>query len=50
MDKLLEHFGVKNHYELTEYIKSNPDESKVIELKELMKAFGIDLDKEEING
>lgn len=49
MDILLDYFGVKNHYELTEYVKSNPDDPKVIELKELMKEFGIDLDKEEIN-
>lgn len=35
-NKLLEIFGVKNHKELYDYMESNPDDEKVIELKEII--------------
>lgn len=45
-DKLLSYFGVKNHKELTEHIRDNPTEKKVLMLKELLKEWGVDFDKE----
>jgi hypothetical protein len=43
-DKLLSYFGVKNHKELTEYIKNNPTDKKVLMLKELLMEWGVDID------
>ena len=47
MDPLLEHFKVNSHYELSEYIRKNPEDPKVIELKKLLKEVGVDFDKGE---
>ncbi len=43
---LLNYFNVENHQELMEYIRDNPDDIKVMELKELLTLCGIDLDSE----
>jgi hypothetical protein len=43
---LLNYFNVGNHQELMEYIRDNPDDIKVMELKELLTLCGIDLDSE----
>ena len=45
-DKLLNYFGVKNHKELTEYIKENPTDQKVLNLKEILREWGVNFDKE----
>lgn len=37
MDKLLEIFGVQNHAELYEFMKNNPDDKRVKELKEIIE-------------
>lgn len=38
-NKLSELFGVKNHLELMNYIKNNPDDERVKEVKELLEMF-----------
>lgn len=43
---LLNYFNVGNHQELMEYIRDNPNDIKVMELKELLTLCGIDLDSE----
>lgn len=45
-NKLLEYFNVENHQQLMEYIKDNPDDNKVKEVKELLELYGTDLDSE----
>lgn len=45
-DKLLNYFGVKSHKELTDYIKNNPNDQKVLMLKEFLKEWGVNLDEE----
>ncbi len=44
-DKLLEIFGVNSHAELFEYIKNNPDNERVKEMKELLLMFDINIDE-----
>lgn len=41
---LLDYFQVANHQELMEFIKQNPNDKKVKELKELLILFEIDLE------
>lgn len=43
---LLDYFGVKSHKELIEYMRKNPNDKKVIELKELLKEFDADVKEE----
>lgn len=43
-NKLLDYFQVANHQELMEFIKQNPNDKKVKELKELIALFKIDLE------
>lgn len=43
-NKLLDYFQVANHQELMEFIKQNPNDKKVKELKELLALFEIDLE------
>lgn len=43
-NKLLDYFQVANHQELMEFIKKNPENKKVKELKELLVLFDIDLE------
>lgn len=43
-NKLLDYFQVANHQELMKFIKQNPNDKKVKELKELLLLFEIDLE------
>ena len=45
-NKLLEYFNLNSYQELIDYIKENPEDSKVKEIKDLFKLSGIDLDSE----
>lgn len=45
-DRLLNYYGVKNHKELTEHIKDNPTDEKVLMLTEFLKEWGVSLDGE----
>lgn len=45
-DRLLSYFGVKNHKELTEYIRNNPTDEKVLMLKEILEEWGVEVDKQ----
>lgn len=45
-NKLLEYFNVNNYQELVEYIKENPEDKKVNEMKDLFKLYGVDLNNE----
>lgn len=40
-NKLLEMFDVKNYEELDEFIKNNPEDSRVKDLKEVLEMFDI---------
>ena len=46
---LLDYFQVKNHQQLLNYIKENPKDSKVMELKEILHIFKVFLESEEEN-
>ena len=37
MNKLLEIFDVENYKELIEFLKNNPDDERVVELKEIIE-------------
>lgn len=41
MNEFLASFGVSSHKELLEFIRDNPTDEKVIELKELLHSLGI---------
>lgn len=43
---LLKYFNVENYQQLMEYIKDNPADKKVVEIKELLKLNGVDFDSE----
>ena len=43
-NELLKYFKLASHEELISYIKENPKDSKVVELKEVLAAFGINLE------
>ena len=43
-NKLLDYFQVASHQELMEFIKENPNDKKVKELKVLLVLFEIDLE------
>lgn len=45
-NKLLEYFNVNNYQELLEYIRENPEDKKVNEMKDLLKLYGVYLDGE----
>jgi erythromycin esterase-like protein len=45
-NKLLEYFNVNNYQELLEYIRENPEDKKVNEMKDLFKLYGVDLNSE----
>lgn len=45
-NKLLKYFNVENHKELMEYIRGNPEDMKVQEIKEILEMYGVDLDSE----
>ncbi|MGO1369254.1 hypothetical protein [Senegalia sp. (in: firmicutes)] len=42
-NKLLDYFQVANHQALMEFIKKNPEDKKVKELKELLVLFDVNL-------
>ena len=44
-NKLFELFGVKNHLELMNYIKDNPKDERVKEVKELLEMFDINIEE-----
>ena len=48
-NKLFELFGVKNHLELMNYIKNNPDNERVKEVKELLEMFDINIEEGDKN-
>ncbi len=48
-NKLSELFGVKNHLELMNYIKNNPDDERVKEVKELLEMFDINIEEGDKN-
>lgn len=51
VNALLDYFQVANHQELLKYIMENPNDSKVMELKEILHVFKIyPEDKEENDG
>ena len=43
-NKLLDYFQVANHQELMEFIKQNPEDKKVKEIKELLVLFDVELE------
>ncbi len=48
-NKLSELFGVKNYLELMNYIKNNPDDERVKEVKELLEMFDINIEEGDKN-
>jgi hypothetical protein len=42
-NKLLEYFGLNSHSEMMTYIRENPEDEKVKEIKDLFKAHSINL-------
>ena len=48
-NKLFELFGVNNHLELMNYIKDNPDDESVKEVKELLEMFDINIEEGDKN-
>lgn len=48
-NKLFELFGVKSHMELMKYIKDNPNDDKVKEVKELLEILDINMGEGDIN-
>lgn len=45
-NKLLQYFGLTSHSEIMDYVRKNPEDEKVKEIKELLKALPINADKE----
>jgi len=45
-NKLLEYFGLNSHSEMVDYIRKNPEDAKVKEIKELFKSLHINFDGE----
>lgn len=43
MNELLASFGVSSHKELLEFVRDNPTDEKVIELKEFLHLFGVSI-------
>lgn len=43
-NELLDYFNVENHQKLMKYIEENPTDDKVIEIKEILAMFDINLD------
>ena len=48
-NKLFELFGVNNHLELMNYIKDNPENESVKEVKELLEMFDINIEEGDKN-
>ncbi len=45
-NKLLQYFGLTSHSEIMDYVRKNPEDEKVKEIKELLKALPINDDEE----
>ncbi|MCR1935050.1 hypothetical protein NSA27_10260 [Clostridium tepidum] len=45
-NRLLQYFGLNSHSEMMAYIRENPEDEKVKEIKDLFKAHSINLDEE----
>lgn len=45
-NKLLQYFGLTSHSEIMDYVRKNPEDEKVKEIKELLKALPINADEE----
>jgi hypothetical protein len=45
-NKLLEYFGLNSYSEMVDYIRDNPGDEKVKEIKELFEIYSTDLDWE----
>ena len=45
-NKLLEYFGLNSYGEIMTYIRENPEDKKVKEIKELFETHSINLDEE----
>ena len=45
-NKLLQYFGLTSHSEIMDYVRKNPEDEKVKEIKELLKALPIKTDEE----
>ena len=45
-NKLLEYFGLNSYGEMVDYIRKNPEDAKVKEIKELFKPLHINFDGE----
>ncbi|MDO5716077.1 MAG: hypothetical protein Q4P25_05820 [Tissierellia bacterium] len=46
MNTLLKLFNVKSHEELLQFIKENPDDERVLEIKALAELFQLDFGEE----
>lgn len=44
-NKLLQYFGLTSHSEIMDYVRKNPENKKVKEIKELLKALPINADE-----
>ena len=44
-NKLLQYFGLTSHSEIMDYVKKNPEDEKVKEIKELLKSLPINIDE-----
>lgn len=45
-NKLLEYFGLNSYGEIMNYIRENPEDEKVKEIKELFETYATDFDRE----
>ena len=45
-NKLLQYFGLTSHSKIMDYVRKNPEDEKVKEIKELLKALPINADEE----
>lgn len=45
-NKLLQYFGLTSHSEIMDYVRKNPEDEKVKEIKKLLKALPINPDEE----
>ena len=45
-NKLLQYFGLTSHSEIMDYVRKNPEDEKVKEIKALLKALPINADEE----
>lgn len=45
-NKLLQYFGLTSHSEIMDYVRKNPEDEKVKEIKELLKSLPINTEGE----